>query len=86
MRIYVPRTRSCSDERSAVTHAPKDLLAHTDARALRLRRDGVQYSAWLDQHSSAEALQSIKAAIQASPAEARKADIVPVVLQLCTSK
>jgi hypothetical protein len=42
-----------------------------------------QYSAWLDQHSTAEALKSIKAALQASVPEAKQADVVPTMLQLC---
>ena len=46
---------------------------------------GPQYSAWLDQHSSAEALQSIKAAIEASPAAERDDPdgVVALMLQLC---
>ena len=43
----------------------------------------LQYSAWLDQHSTAEALKSIAAALQASTAEAKQADVVPTMLQLC---
>lgn len=54
----------------------RDALCHT----LQL-----QYSAWLDQHSSAEALRSIKAAIEASPAAAREeAEVVPLMLRLCS--
>lgn len=43
----------------------------------------MQYSAWLDQHSTAEALKSIAAALQASTADAKQADVVPTMLQLC---
>ena len=45
-----------------------------------------QYSAWLDQHTTAEALQNIRAAVQASPADAQRAAVVPAILQLCDSK
>lgn len=43
----------------------------------------LQYSAWLDQHNTAEALKSIKAALEASPAEAKQADVLAIMLQLC---
>lgn len=43
-----------------------------------------QFSAWLDEHNDAEALQSIKSAVEASPAEAKAAAVVPIILQLCT--
>ena len=49
----------------------------------------MQYSAWLDQHTRDEILKNLKAALDASPADAKESaaadGVLPLMLKLCAA-